>query len=67
MKNLGIQSGALFIANARKVFTKFKQAFVEVLIFNYFDLKCHIQIEMNILSYIISKILSQQISDDLGQ
>ncbi len=41
-KNRVIQSGPFFTSRARKGFTKLRQAFVEALILNHFDLKCHI-------------------------
>ena len=48
-------------------FTKFRQAFVEALILNHFNLKYHIQIEINVSGYIIGGIFNQLTSDDLGQ
>ncbi len=65
-KNLS-QSEMFLIADARRAFTKLRQAFVEALILNYFDPERYIQIEIDILGYAISRILSQLTSDDLGQ
>ena len=67
-KNFSLgQSSTFFIANARKAFIELKQTFVEALILNYFDLKRHIKIEMDISGYAIGAILNQQTSDDLNQ
>ena len=44
-----------------------RQAFVEALILNHFDLEHHIQNEMDTLSYAISEIFSQLTSDYLDQ
>ena len=58
-KNLGLAKSKMSISfEARQVFTKLKQIFVEAVILNYFDLERHIQIETNIYSYAISVILS---------
>ena len=64
-KNLG-QSSMFFTTNARKAFTKLRQAFVEALIRNHFDPERHIQIETDVLGYAIGGILSQLTSDDLS-
>ena len=45
-KNLG-QLGTFLTADARRVFIKLRQVFVEALILNHFDLKRYIQIKMN--------------------
>lgn len=47
-----------FTCGARKAFIKLRQAFVEALILNHFDLECHIQIETDASGYSIGKILS---------
>ena len=65
-KNIKARPGFL-ISKARLAFTKLKQAFVKVLIFNYFDSECHIQIETNASGYVIGWSLSQLTLDDLGQ
>ena len=65
-KNLG-QSGLFFIANTKKTFTKLRQAFIEALILNHFDLECHIQIETDASSYVIGGIFSQLTFDYLSQ
>ena len=54
-------------ADAKRVFTKLKQGFVEALILNYFDPERHIRIETDALGYAIGGIFSQLISDNLGQ
>ncbi len=56
-----------FTPRVRKTFTKLKQAFVEALILNHFDLECHIQIETDNVGYAISRIFSQLTSDDLDR
>ena len=56
-----------FIANARRTFTKLRQAFIKVPILNHFDLEYHIRIEMDALGYVIGGVFSQQTSDDLSQ
>lgn len=43
---------------ASLIFTQLKKAFIKALILYYFDLKCHIQIKINILDYVIAKVLS---------
>ena len=65
-KNLG-QSGLFFTANARKAFTKLRQAFVEAPILNHFDPERHIRIETDAFAYVISEILTQLNSDNSGQ
>ena len=55
------------IPKAGKFFTKLRQAFVEASILNHFDPKRYIQIEMDTFGYIIGRVFSQLISDDLGQ
>ena len=54
-KNFNSQSRAFFTLEAKQVFTKLRQAFIKASILNHFDLKCHIQIEIDVLSYIIGK------------
>ena len=53
--------------DTKKTFIELKQTFVKALILNYFDLKHYIQIEMDTLSYTISKIFSQLTSDNLSR
>ena len=43
---------------AKLAFTKLRQAFFKALIFHYFNPKCHIQIEMDVSGYTISRVLS---------
>ena len=64
-KNLG-QSGMFFIANARRIFIKLRQAFVEAPILNHFDPKHYIWIETDTSSYAIGEIFNQLALDDLG-
>ena len=67
-KNLSLgQLSIFFTTDARRVFTKLRQVFMEALILNYFDLKRHIQIEMDFLGYAISEIFNQLILNDLSQ
>ncbi len=66
-KNLSSQSGSFLTFEARKAFTKLRQAFVEAPILNHFDPERHIQIETDVSGYAISGILSQLTSDDLGR
>ena len=47
--------------------TKLRQIFIEASILNHFDSECHIQIETDVLSYAINRILSQLTSNNLGQ
>ncbi len=65
-KNLG-QSGSFLTADARKAFTKLRQAFVEAPILNHFDPERHIRIETDTSGYAIDGILSQLTLEDLGQ
>ncbi len=65
-KNLG-QSGSFLTADARRVFTELRQAFVEAPIHNHFDPERHIQIETDAGGYVIGEIFSQLTSDDLGR
>ena len=51
----------------RLAFTQLRKAFTKALIFQHFDLKCHIRIETNASGYAISGVLSQLILDNLGQ
>lgn len=46
------------IFNAKKIFTLLRQAFIQAQIFEHFDLKCHIQIEIVVPSYAIKKAFS---------
>ncbi len=65
-KNLD-QSGSFLTPEARKAFTKLRQAFVEALILNQFDPECHIRIETDASGYAIGGILSQLTSDNSDQ
>lgn len=55
-KNIDIKLG-FFYYKARLAFKKLKQVFIKLYIFFYLDIKCHIKIQDNISSYIISQIL----------
>ena len=55
-----------FIVDARRAFTKLRQAFIEAPILNHFDPERHIRIEIDALHYVISGIFSQLTSDNLG-
>ena len=55
-KNLS-QSRLFLIDNARRAFTKLRQAFVKAPILNHFDPKRHIQIETDAFGYAINGIL----------
>ena len=63
-KNLNKATGYL-TPEARLAFIKLRKTFTKGLIFQHFDLKCHIRIEINVSGYAISGVLSQLI--DLGQ
>ncbi len=65
-KNLG-QSGSFLTADAKRAFTKLRQAFVEALILNHFDSERHIRIETNASGHAIGGILCQLTLYDLGQ
>lgn len=52
--------------NTKQAFVKLRQMFIKLLIFNYFDLKCYIWIEINISTYTIYDILNQ-LTSDIGQ
>ncbi len=62
-KNLS-QSGSFFTADARRAFTKLRQAFLKASILNHFDPERYIRIETDTSSYTISGILSQLTLDD---
>ena len=66
-KNLSSQSRVFLTIDTKRAFIKLKQAFIQALILNHFDLKHHILIKTNALGYVIGGILSQLTSDDLGQ
>ncbi len=65
-KNLG-QLGSFLTSEARKAFTKLRQAVVEAPILNHFDQERHIRIETDASGYAIGGILSQLTSDDSGR
>ena len=53
-----MRKSIFLIFNAKKVFNYLKQVFTKPLILQYFNLKNHIWIEINALSYAISGVLS---------
>ena len=53
-----IKKPIFLIFNTKKAFNYLKLVFIKVSIFWNFNLKCHIQININALSYIIDKMLS---------
>ena len=65
-KNLNGATGYLTL-NARQAFTQLKQVFTKASILRHFDLEYHIQIETDVSSYAINRVLSQLTLDDLGQ
>ena len=67
VKNLSSQSRTFLITNAKRAFTKLRQAFIKAPIPNYFNPEHHIWIETDASGYAIGKILSQLTLDDLGQ
>ncbi len=66
-KNLSSQSGSFLTSEAKKTFTKLRQAFVEAPILNHFNPERYIQIETDISGYAIGGIFNQLTSDDSGQ
>ena len=58
------EAGPKFLtSNAKKTFNCLRLAFTKALILWYFDLKCHIPIETNVLGYAMSEVLSQLTSE----
>lgn len=55
-----------FTFKARLTFAELGQTFIKTSILYHFDLEYQIQIETNILGYIINKVLSQLTLDNLG-
>ena len=53
--------------DAKISFTQLKKAFTKAPIFCHFDLKCHIQIEIDASGYAIGGVLTQLTLDNLGQ
>ena len=59
MPNIGATGEPnLLIFDAKKAFNHLQLAFIEALILQYFDLKSHIQIKIDVSSYAIGKMLS---------
>ena len=52
---------------AKLAFTELRQAFLKAPILHHFDPERHIRIETDVSGYAIGGVLSQLISDDLGQ
>lgn len=57
VKNLIYLGLGVLISKAREFFIKLNLLFIEILLFNYFDLKYYIHIKTDISSYIIGKII----------
>ncbi len=55
-----------FTSKTRQTFTKLRQIFVKILIYNHFDPKRHMQIETDASGYTISSILSELVLNDSG-
>ena len=55
------------IPGAKLAFTKFRQAFLKVLILHHFDPEHHIRIETDVSGYAIGGVFSQLTLDDLGR
>ena len=53
------------IPGAREAFNQLRQAFTKALIFQHFDLECHIRIETDTSGYTIERVLNQLTSDHL--
>ena len=51
----------------KTAFNYLRHTFIQALILQYFDLKCHIRIEIDVLGYIISGVLNPVTFDDLSQ
>ena len=51
--------------DVRETFNQLRQAFSEARILRYFDLECHIQIEIEASGYVIEGVLSQLTSNYL--
>lgn len=68
-QNVSINIGAMgfLTSKTRVIFTQLKQAFIKMLIFQHFNLKCYIWIENNISGYIIAEVLNSLILDSWGQ
>ena len=56
-KNSNRATGYL-IPDAKRAFTKLRQAFTKALILKHFDLECHIRIETDTSGYAIGRVLS---------
>ena len=60
MPNIGaIEKPNFLTPNAKKAFNHLQLAFIKAPILQHFDLKSHIQIEINISGYAIGRVLSQ--------
>ena len=55
----------LLTHGVKEYFNQLKQAFIEALILQYFDPKCHIWIETNFSGYAIGVVINQMTSDYL--
>lgn len=67
-KNVGtFNRSDFFTTEARLVFIKLRQAFIEAPIFCYFDPECHIWIRTDVSGYTIGGVSCQLASDELGK
>ena len=53
-----IKKPSFLISNAKKAFNYWQLALIKALILWYFDLKNYIQIKINVLGYIIGRVLN---------
>ena len=65
-KSKKTESGFL-TSEAKRVFTKLRQAFIKAPILHHFNPEHHIQFETDVSGYAIGGVLSQLTSDDLSQ
>ena len=56
-KNNAIKKSSFLTFIAKTVFNRLQLAFTKASILQYFDLKCYIQMEINILGYVIGSLL----------
>lgn len=47
-----------FILKTRLAFAKLRQIFIKATILHYFNLKCHMQIKIDVSGYVIDRIFS---------
>ena len=61
------RSSNYLTSDAKKAFNYLRYAFTQALILQHFDLEQHIKIKIDATGYIIGGVLSQLISNNLGQ